>query len=219
MRNFEERKTEVFNRYEKRIKEREIKRNRILSVCIPLCLVCVVLTSVMFAPAFQKWIYTFAKPNEEYFFTDEDFLTSGDFFYSDDDSLNNDDYESVEVKQNDKTLKVYSSKDDSEKMASISEGFSELLYSDASDVGSLADSASPNTSIKEESNSLSDNTDDYKATEYTVIFVDGEGKRSEYELLDKKIINKTDKTEKILTDIEYAKLMELLGIDEMYMED
>ena len=42
MRNFEERKAEVFRRSEDRIKERKRKRNRILALCIPLCLVVTV---------------------------------------------------------------------------------------------------------------------------------------------------------------------------------
>ena len=42
MRNFEERKAEVFRRSEKRIKERKRNRNRILTLCLPLCLVLTV---------------------------------------------------------------------------------------------------------------------------------------------------------------------------------
>jgi hypothetical protein len=39
MRNFEERKAEVFRRSEKRIRERKRVRNRILMSCVPLCLI------------------------------------------------------------------------------------------------------------------------------------------------------------------------------------
>ena len=49
MRNFEERKAEVFRRSEKRIKERKRNRNRILAMCIPLCLVLTIF-SVMMIP-------------------------------------------------------------------------------------------------------------------------------------------------------------------------
>ncbi len=42
MRNFEERKAEVFRRSENRIKERKRNRNRVLALCIPLCLVVTV---------------------------------------------------------------------------------------------------------------------------------------------------------------------------------
>ena len=47
MRNFEERKAEVFRRSENRIKERKRNRNRILTMCIPLCLVITVLSVTM----------------------------------------------------------------------------------------------------------------------------------------------------------------------------
>ena len=38
MRNFDERKAEIFRRSEQRIKERKQNRRRILTVCVPLCL-------------------------------------------------------------------------------------------------------------------------------------------------------------------------------------
>lgn len=50
MRNFEERKAEVFRRSENRTKERKRNRNRILALCIPLCLILTV-WSVMILPA------------------------------------------------------------------------------------------------------------------------------------------------------------------------
>lgn len=49
MRNFEERKAEVFRRSEKRIKERKARRNHILMACIPLVL-CITLLSAFFLP-------------------------------------------------------------------------------------------------------------------------------------------------------------------------
>ena len=47
MRNFEERKAEVFRRSENRIKERKRNRNRILAMCIPLCLILTVFSFTM----------------------------------------------------------------------------------------------------------------------------------------------------------------------------
>jgi len=49
MRNFEERKTEVFRRSEQRIKERRQRRNHILMTCIPLVL-CISLFSAFLLP-------------------------------------------------------------------------------------------------------------------------------------------------------------------------
>ena len=47
MRNFEERKAEIFRRSENRIKERKRNRTRILAMCIPLCLVLTIFSVVM----------------------------------------------------------------------------------------------------------------------------------------------------------------------------
>lgn len=50
MRNFDERKAEVFRRSEERIKIRKKKRNRAISVCIPV-LICISFYAVMILPA------------------------------------------------------------------------------------------------------------------------------------------------------------------------
>ena len=49
MRNFDERKAEIFRRSEIRIKERKRNRKRILALCIPLCL-CIAILSVIYLP-------------------------------------------------------------------------------------------------------------------------------------------------------------------------
>jgi len=48
MRNFEERKAEVFRRSEKRIKERRARRNHILMTCIPLVLCLTIFGAFLF---------------------------------------------------------------------------------------------------------------------------------------------------------------------------
>ena len=48
MRNFEERKAEVFRRSEKRIKERKARRNHILIACIPLVLCLTIFGTFLF---------------------------------------------------------------------------------------------------------------------------------------------------------------------------
>ena len=50
MRNFEERKTEIFRRSEERIKECKAKRNHILVVCVTFCFILTIL-SVTILPA------------------------------------------------------------------------------------------------------------------------------------------------------------------------
>ena len=50
MRNFEERKAEIFRRSEERINEKRKKRNRIISICIPV-LICLGAYSIFILPA------------------------------------------------------------------------------------------------------------------------------------------------------------------------
>ena len=52
MKDMNEYKAEVFFRSEKRIKERRKKRNRILTICIPLCMV-IIMGSVMLLPTMR----------------------------------------------------------------------------------------------------------------------------------------------------------------------
>ena len=70
MRNFEERKAEVFRRSENRIKERKRNRNRVLTLCIPICLVLMVWSVATLPPLFTQ--------------------KSNDAEYEDDGSLNGD---------------------------------------------------------------------------------------------------------------------------------
>ena len=48
MRNFEQRKAEVFRRSEERIHTRRKQRNCILAFCVPFCLILAVLTAGLF---------------------------------------------------------------------------------------------------------------------------------------------------------------------------
>lgn len=55
MRNFDERKAEIFRRSENRIKERKRNRNRILALCIPLCLIITVMSVTMLPSLFPVY--------------------------------------------------------------------------------------------------------------------------------------------------------------------
>ncbi|MBQ8731477.1 MAG: hypothetical protein IJY82_01425 [Oscillospiraceae bacterium] len=55
MRNFDERKAEVFRRSENRIKERKRNRNRIFALCIPLCLIITVMSVTMLPSLFPVY--------------------------------------------------------------------------------------------------------------------------------------------------------------------
>ena len=55
MRNYDERKAEIFRRSENRIKERKRNRNRILALCIPLCLIITVMSVTMLPSLFPVY--------------------------------------------------------------------------------------------------------------------------------------------------------------------
>ena len=66
MRNFEERKAEVFRRSEKRIKERKQRRNHILMTCIPLVL-CLTIFGAFLFPQLDDLKQAPESNNEHYF--------------------------------------------------------------------------------------------------------------------------------------------------------
>lgn len=66
MRNFEERKAEVFRRSEKRIKERKQRRNHILMTCIPLVL-CLAIFGAFLFPQLDDLKRAPESNNEHYF--------------------------------------------------------------------------------------------------------------------------------------------------------
>ena len=66
MRNFEERKAEVFRRSEKRIKERKQRRNHMLMACIPLVL-CLTIFGAFLFPQMDDFKQAPESNNEHYF--------------------------------------------------------------------------------------------------------------------------------------------------------
>lgn len=66
MRNFEERKAEVFRRSEKRIKERRARRNHILMACIPLVL-CLTIFGAFLFPQMDDLKQAPESSNEQFF--------------------------------------------------------------------------------------------------------------------------------------------------------
>ena len=65
MRNFEERKAEVFRRSEKRIKERRARRNHILMTCIPLVL-CLTIFGAFLFPQLDDFKQAPESSNEQF---------------------------------------------------------------------------------------------------------------------------------------------------------
>ena len=73
MRNFEERKAEIFRRSEERINERRKNRRRIVACCVPLCLCIAVLTAIYIPKKKEKSgstnNYGYSQPAEEFPYT------------------------------------------------------------------------------------------------------------------------------------------------------
>ena len=195
MRNFEERKAEVFRRSEKRIKERKQRRNHILMACIPLVL-CITLLGAFLFPG--------ATPEDPSFngsagggLTEEKFeslscpiakitVTGGNFSQT---------YKEVE----DLLL------------------ISDQLYSygsRGSETNGTTDDgiASESEDRKENADDVSGSVADSANIAYTITLITHEGVKTEYQLVGKTLKNLTTKQTYNLSQTQVNELYELLGI-------
>ena len=195
MRNFEERKAEVFRRSEKRIKERKQRRNHILMACIPLVL-CITLLGAFLFPG--------ATPEDPSFngsagggLTEEKFeslscpiakitVTGGNFSQT---------YKEVE----DLLL------------------ISDQLYSygsRGSETNGTTDDgiASEGEDRKENADDVSGSIADSANIAYTITLITHEGVKTEYQLVGKTLKNLTTKQTYNLSQTQVNELYELLGI-------
>ena len=195
MRNFEERKAEVFRRSEKRIKERKARRNHILMACIPLVL-CITLLGAFLFPG--------ATPEDPSFngsagggLTEEKFeslscpiakitVTGGNFSQT---------YKEVE----DLLL------------------ISDQLYSygsRGSETNGTTDDgiASEGEDRKENADDVSGSVADSANNAYTITLITHEGVKTEYQLVGKTLKNLTTKQTYNLSQTQVNELYELLGI-------
>jgi len=195
MRNFEERKAEVFRRSEKRIKERKQRRNHILMACIPLVL-CITLLGAFLFPR--------ATPEDPRFngsagggLTEEKFeslscpiakitVTGGNFSQT---------YKEVE----DLLL------------------ISDQLYSygsRGSETNGTTDDgiASEGEDRKENADDVSGSVADSANIAYTITLITHEGVKTEYQLVGKTLKNLTTKQTYNLSQTQVNELYKLLGI-------
>ena len=195
MRNFEERKAEVFRRSEKKIKERKARRNHILMACIPLVL-CITLLGAFLFPG--------ATPEDPGFngsagggLTEEKFeslscpiakitVTGGNFSQT---------YKEVE----DLLL------------------ISDQLYSygsRGSETNGTTDDgiASEGEDRKENADDVSGSVADSANIAYTITLITHEGVKTEYQLVGKTLKNLTTKQTYNLSQTQVNELYELLGI-------
>ena len=195
MRNFEERKAEVFRRSEKRIKERKARRNHILMACIPLVL-CITLLGAFLFPG--------AIPEDPIF----NGAAGG--------GLTEDRYESLScpiAKITVTGVNFSKSYKDVEDLLLISE----QLYSYGSR-GAETNSNSNNgiaaegEDRKENADDIYGNVADHSNVAYTITLVTHEGVKTEYRLVGKTLKNLTTKQTYHLSQTQVNELYELLGI-------
>ena len=195
MRNFEERKAEVFRRSEKRIKERKQRRNHLIMACLPLVLCITILGAFLF---------TGGTPEDPGFngaagggLTEEKFeslscpiakitITGGNFSQT---------YREVE----DLLL------------------ISDQLYSYGlrgnETNGTTDDSiAAEGDDRKENADDIYGNITDHSNVAYTITLVTHEGVKTEYRLVGKTLENLTTKQTYHLSQTQVNELYELLGI-------
>ena len=197
MRNFEERKAEVFRRSENRIKERKRNRNCILALCIPLCLILTV-WSVMILPAMPPVAEKDAGAEQEIGFngsTNDADGAEGKHIYL-----------SVEVRGND--LEFYSEITDASSVTAVYENVF-LAFEDqdaGNDMSGVIEESTSDDESKESANNSKDNHS------YTITMNAADGSNRVY-LLDNNILKDISFNRTILlNDEQLANLKLALGL-------
>lgn len=205
MRNFEERKAEVFRRSENRIKERKRNRNRILALCIPLCLI-VTVWSVMILPAMLP-----ASKNND---GAENYM---DIAGGVDGSEAR--YVCVEVMSTGTATQSTVRKEDADEVAQI---YYIVQSSFVNSGGGNKESANE----KPEDDALTEENKDYSqsgttnlSSGFRIIFTAENGMQSIYSLSGDKLFNETTKQETILTEDQRSNLLKVLGLTITWEED
>lgn len=213
MREINECTAEVFRRSEKRIKERRKKRNRFLALCIPLCLI-VVVWSVMILPKMMP--SAMDKYNAEMSAASN---SSGGAYEMFGDADSNDTaaemtgnsaqslpcpYTAAEIQGTDIFPEYYAKATDKVAVTIIFNAIHSLYDVDGADQ-SNGESFEDNVY-----DSQTSSTSQLKG--YTIIFTTEEGSQAVYNLSENILLNvKTNETV-ILSDIQAAELMTVLGI-------
>ena len=205
MRNFEERKAEVFRRSENRIKERKRNRNRILALCIPLCLI-VTVWSVMILPAMLP-----ASKNND---GAENYM---DIAGGVDGSEAR--YVCVEVMSTGTATQSAILKDDADEVAQI---YYTVQSSFVNSGGGNKESAKEEA----EDDALTDENKDYSqsgttnlSSGFRIIFSTENGAQTIYSLSGDTLINETTKQETILAEDQRSNLLNMLGLTITWEED
>ena len=180
MRNFEERKAEIFRRSEERINERRKNRRRIVACCVPLCLCIAVLTAIYIPKKNEKSgstnNYGYSQPAEEFPYT------------------------SLELVGNNTELS--NSADIKDIYEIINSAFeTDSALSDQSDGKGIVNGSNKSKSQRDvyDTNAL-----------YTFKFSSSDGKQAVYTLSNNTLTNETTKTAVVISDEQLEKLYEII---------
>ena len=205
MRELNELKAEVFTRSEKRIKERKRNRNRIIALCVPLCLIISVLSVTLlrdFLPVSHDGteLGTLGTDNKYNGINDEAVLDG----YSSSNSLTCS-YTEVLVTTSDSAEEPVKITD----KVKVTQIFSAVFVSDDSD---------PETSAgcgKESFDSLESQDSNFEGrpTEIVITFLTDDGAQTVYKLKENELWNEDEDTTTLLCDEQVEELKALLGLE------
>lgn len=192
MREINECTAEVFRRSEKRIKERKRNRNRILALCIPLCLI-VTVCSVTILPAMMSSMRTKNDAAEMVGDTDGSLVCS---------------YTTVEIQNADLSLEYYEKVTDQTTVTNIFSVIHSLF----------ADNDEPDQDVGEAFETNEDNlhTDQDGSTNrlkgYAITFTTEDGSKTVYNLNGNVLLNVNTNETVFLGDEQVVELMAVLAI-------
>jgi len=194
MRNFEERKAEIFLRSEKRIKLKKRKRRQLLAFCIPVCLLGIV--SIALIPALP-----FVSDDAAY---ENNAPVSDDEVIADEDALTEEIHNFVTVKINGADEQNYTITESSA-VDDIFEQICTILSPyDISDFSDGASSAA-------DSNVLKDHTNGNKNS-YIITLISSKDTKRTFTLYDNKLSDTALNIEIELTDNQLNELKTVLGL-------
>lgn len=199
MRNFEERKAEVFRRSENRIKERKRNRNRILALCIPLCLI-VTVWSIMILPAMMPA----SKGSNNASGEAMDIMGTVDGT----DAA----FVRVEVVSTGTATQSSIQKDDVNEVAQIYYTVQSSFVNSGGGNKESANEEAEDDALTEENKDYSQSGTTNLSTGFRIIFSTENGTQTIYSLSGDKLVNETTKQETILTEEQRSNLLDMLGL-------
>lgn len=204
MRNFEERKAEVFRRSENRIKERKRNRNRILAMCIPICLVITV-WSIMILPAMM--------PANKSNSAGEGMDIMGGVDGTEVAFVR------VEVMSTGTATQSAILKDDADKVAQIYRTVQSSFVNSSGGNKESGNDKAEDDALTEENKDYSQSGTTNLSFGFRIIFTTENGVQTIYSLSGDKLINETTKQETILTEDQRFNLLNMLGLTITREED